>query len=62
MCTPASLDRRVVDDGGIAGTLGYRTVQGKFYGIGGEAFTEKIRVGCAHTPHMSRSEAAPRLT
>ena len=33
---------RVTDDGGIAGTLGVRTIGGTFYGIGGEAFDDKI--------------------
>jgi len=35
--------KRVVDDGGIAGTLGVRMVQGHFFGIGGEAFADQIR-------------------
>ena len=33
----------VCDDGGISGTMGYRMLaDGKFYGIGGEAFSDKI--------------------
>ena len=32
----------VIDDGGVAGTLGVRMIGGKFYGIGGEAFAPDI--------------------
>ena len=42
--------KRVLDDGGIAGTLGVRMLRGKLYGIGGEAFAPNIRDAAGANP------------